>query len=188
VTEPSAVTIIHSGGEIQAAAARIGAEMSAAYPGGVVLVGVLTGSVLFLADLIRSLTVPCEVDFLGISAYSEGSGRVRMVKDLDSDILGKDVVLVEDIVDTGLTCTYLLGELGRRGPGSVEVCALFDRRSRRIVPVPIRFSGFEASDDHLLGYGLDVQGRYRNLPFVAIGDTAALQRDPDSYVQSLYGR
>ena len=102
--------------------------------------------------------MPCEVDFLGISTYTEGTGRVRIVKDLDHDVHDHHVVLVEDIVDTGLTCTYILGELGRRGPGSVEVCALFDRRVRRIVPVPVRFSGFEATDDLLLGYGLDVAG------------------------------
>ena len=109
--------------------------------------------------------MPCEIDFLGISAYTEGTGRVRIVKDLDHDVHDRDVVLVEDIVDTGLTCTYVLGELRRRGPASVEVCTLFDRRARRIVPVPVRFSGFEAPDELLLGYGLDVAGRYRNLPF-----------------------
>ena len=87
------------------------------------------------------MTVPCEVDFLGISAYTEGTGRVRIVKDLDHDVHGRDVVLVEDIVDTGLTCTYVLGELRRRGPASLEVCTLFDRRVRRIVPVPVRFVG-----------------------------------------------
>jgi hypoxanthine phosphoribosyltransferase len=152
------------------------------------LVAVLKGSMFFVADLARRVTVPCEVDFLGISSYAAGTGRVRIVKDLDSDAHGRHVVLVEDIVDTGLTCTYVLGELGRRGPASLEVCALFDRRARRIVPVPIRFRGFEAPDDLLLGYGLDVAGRYRNLPFVALGDRRALETDPDAHVGALYRR
>ena len=114
---------------------------------------------------------------------------MRIVKDLDHDVHGRHVVLVEDIVDTGLTCTYILGELGRRGPGSLEVCTLFDRRVRRIVPVPVRFSGFEATDDLLLGYGLDVAGRYRNLPVRRRRATARRsKRDPDAYVGALYGR
>ncbi len=188
MTAPRGATILHSGEELQAAAQRIGTEISDAYPGGALLVGVLSGSVLFLADLVRRVRIPCEVDFLGISSYAEGSGRVRMVKDLEGDVLGKDVVLVEDIVDTGLTCTYLMGELRRRGAASVEVCALFDRRSRRIVPVQLRFIGFETTDDLLLGYGLDVEGRYRNLPFVASGDAQALRLDPDAHVEALYGR
>ena len=167
---------------------RLGADVSAAYPAGVLLVAVLKGSILFLADLARRLTVPCEVDFLAISSYAQGTGRVRIVKDLDHDVHGRDVVLVEDIVDTGLTCTYVLGELGRRGPASLAVCTLFDRRTRRIVPVPLRFTGLEVADDLLLGFGLDVAGRYRNLPFVAVGDPRALEADPDAYVAALYGR
>jgi hypoxanthine phosphoribosyltransferase len=188
VTGRSSARILHDGPELAAATARLGAELSQAYPAGVLFVAVLKGSVLFLADLARRVTVPCEFDFLGISAYAEGTGRVRIVKDLDQDVHSRDVVLVEDIVDTGLTCTYVLGELRRRGPASVEVCTLFDRRARRIVPVAIRFTGFEAPDDLLLGYGLDVAGRYRNLPFVAAGDRRALENDPDAHVGELYGR
>jgi len=188
VTGPGAARILHDGAELAEAVDRLGAELSGAYPSGVLLVAVLKGSILFLADLARRVTVPCEIDFLGISAYAEGTGRVRIVKDLDRDVHGQDVVLVEDIVDTGLTCTYVLGELRRRGPASLEVCTLFDRRVRRIVPVPVRFVGFEATDDLLLGYGLDVAGRYRNLPFVAVGDPAALASDVDAHVEALYGR
>ncbi|HUI02335.1 MAG TPA: hypoxanthine phosphoribosyltransferase [Acidimicrobiales bacterium] len=184
----AAARVLHQPGQIADTVARLGHEVSAAHPDGVLLVAVLKGSILFLADLARRVTVPCEVDFLGISAYTEGTGRVRIVKDLDHDVHGRHVVLVEDIVDTGLTCTYVLGELRRRGPASLEVCALFDRRVRRIVPVGVRFSGFEATDDLLLGYGLDVAGRYRNLPFVAVGDPRALESDPDAYVGALYGR
>lgn len=188
MTGRSPARIIHDGAELAAVTARLGAALSEAYPEGMLLVAVLKGSVFFLADLVRRVTVPCEVDFLGISSYAEGTGRVRITKDLDHDVHGRDLVLVEDIVDTGLTCTYVLGELRRRGPASVEVCALFDRAARRIVPVEVRFTGFEAPDDLLLGYGLDVSGRYRNLPFVAVGDRLALENDPDAHVGQLYGR
>ncbi|MGA2519493.1 MAG: hypoxanthine phosphoribosyltransferase [Acidimicrobiales bacterium] len=180
--------VLHDRHELAGAVARLGAEVSAAHPDGVLLVAVLKGSILFLADLARQMSAPCQVDFLAISSYAAGTGRVRIVKDLDLDVHGRAVVLVEDIVDTGLTCTYVLGELGRRGPASLEVCTLFDRRVRRIVPVPVRFTGFEAGDDLLLGYGLDVGGRYRNLPFVATGDPGTLESDPDAYVGALYGR
>jgi len=152
------------------------------------LVAVLKGSIFFLSDLVRQTAVRCQVDFLGISAYTAGTGRVQITKDLDEDVCDKDVVLVEDVVDTGLTCTYVLGELQRRGPASLEVCALFDRRARRIVPVEVRFRGFEVPDELLLGYGLDVAGRYRNLPFVASGDRRRLDSDPDAHVPELYGR
>jgi hypoxanthine phosphoribosyltransferase len=188
VTGSDGARLLHERGELADAIARLGREVSDAYPAGVLFVAVLKGSLFFLADLVRNVTVACEVDFLGISAYTEGTGRVRIVKDLDNDVLERDVVLVEDIVDTGLTSTYVLAELRRRGPASVEVCTLFDRRARRIVPVPVRFSGFEAPDELLLGYGLDVAGRYRNLRFVVAGDREALERDPEAHVQQLYGR
>jgi hypoxanthine phosphoribosyltransferase len=149
---------------------------------------VLKGSVLFLADLIRGMTVPVEVDFLAISSYAPGTGRVRIVKDLDTDIGGRDVVLVEDIVDTGLTVTYVVGELRRRGPTSVEVCTLLDKAVRRLVPVPIRFTGFAIEDDFVLGYGLDYAERYRNLDQVIAGDVNALRLDPDAHVHALYGQ
>ncbi len=122
--------------------ARLGREISEAYPsvgaeGDVVLVGLLRGSVVFLADLVRALSIDCAVDFLAVSSYARGSGRIRLLKDLDIDIAGRDVVLVEDVVDTGLTLAYLLGELRQREPASLEVCTLIDKRSRRIVPVPL---------------------------------------------------
>jgi hypoxanthine phosphoribosyltransferase len=172
--------------ELHAGVRRLAAELSAAYPDGVVLVAVLKGSVPFLADLIRSMTVPVEVDFLAISAYAENTGRVRIVKDLDTDIGGRDVVLVEDVVDTGLTLTYVLGELRRRGPRSLEVCALLDKATRRIVPTPVGFLGFEVGDEFLLGYGLDFAQRYRNLNCIVAGDLEALQHDPDAHVDELF--
>lgn len=188
MTAPGGVRVLHDRAALGAAVERLGAEVSAAYPDGVTLVGVLRGCLVLLADLVRRLSVPCQVDFLAVSAYRPGSGRVRLVKDLDADIGGHDVVLVHDIVDTGLTCNYLVGELARRGPATVEVCALFDRRVRRIVPLAPRFRGFDAPDGLLLGYGLDVGGRYRNLPFVALADAGPLEADPDAYVEDLYGR
>ena len=171
-----------------AGAARVAAEISEAHPEGVVLVAVLKGSVPFLADMVRSLTVPPLIDFMAISAYAPDTGRVRIVKDLDFDISERDVVLVEDIVDTGLTLTYLLGELGRRQPRSLEACALLDRTSRRIIPTPVHYRAFEIGDEYVLGYGLDYAQRYRNLDRVVVGDLAVLQKDPDAYVRSLYAR
>lgn len=166
--------------------ARLGAEVSAAFPGGVVLVGVLKGAAVFLADLARAVTVPVAIDFLAISSYSPGSGRVRLLKDLELDVGGRAVVLVEDLIDTGLTATYLLNHLEARAPESVDVCALFDKAARRIVPVALRFAGVEVGDEFLLGYGMDWAGRYRNLRDVVAGDLDALRADPDAHVQALY--
>ena len=174
--------------QLRAGVARLGAEISAAYGDGLVLVAVLKGSVPFLADLVRAVTIGTEVDFLSISAYAPHTGRVRLLKDLDIDLAGRDVVLVEDIVDTGLTLTYLLGELRRREPRSLEVCALLDKATRRIVPTPVRFVGFTVEDDYVLGYGLDFAERYRNLDLVAAGDLAALRNDPNAYVEQFFSR
>jgi hypoxanthine phosphoribosyltransferase len=183
-----AVRELISTADLQAAVVRLGAELSAAYPDGCLLIGVLKGSVPFLADVVRAMPAAAEVDFLAISSYAEGTGRVRIVKDLDADICGRDVVLVEDIVDTGLTLTYVLGELRRREPRSVEVCALLDKTARRIVPVPLRFVGFSIPDEFVLGYGTDFAERYRNVDRVVAGDLRALRADPDAHVQELYRR
>jgi hypoxanthine phosphoribosyltransferase len=174
--------------ELRAGVARLAAEISDAYDDGVLLVAVLKGSVPFLADLVRALTIEPEVDFLAISSYAPDTGRVRLVKDLEIDIAGRDVVLVEDIVDTGLTLTYVLGELARRGPRSLEVCALLDKATRRIVPTPVRFVGFTVGDDFVVGYGLDFAERYRNLDLVAAGDLSALRADPDAHVEEFFSR
>lgn len=149
---------------------------------------VLKGSIPFLADLVRRMTIVPEVDFMAISAYAPDTGRVRIVKDLDTDISGRDVVLIEDIVDTGLTLHFLLAELGRRSPRSLDACSLLDRTSRRIIPAPVRYRGFEIGDEFVLGYGLDYAQRYRNLDRVVVGDLATLQEDPDAYVASLHRR
>lgn len=165
---------------------RLGRELSAAYDDGVVLVAVLKGSVPFLADLVRALTIVPVVDFLAISSYGAGTGRVRIVKDLDLDVHGRDVVLVEDVIDTGLTLTYVLGELERRQPRSLQVCTLLDKAARRIVPVDLAFVGFEVPDEFVLGYGLDFDERYRNLDVVVAGDLDALRADPDAHVEELF--
>ncbi len=174
--------------ELDSTVRRLAGEISAAYPNGVQFVCVLKASIFFASDLLRRVCVPCSVDFLGISPYAPGTGRVRIVKDLDHDICGEDIVVLECMVDTGLTCSYILGELKRRGPASLEVCTLFDRRSRRIVPVTLRFVGYEAPAELLLGYGLGFAERYRNLPAVAVGDEEVVLADPDAYVEHLYRR
>ena len=164
------------------------AEISEAHTDGVVLVAVLKGSIPFLADVVRSLSIVPVVDFMAISTYAPDTGRVRIVKDLDMDIAGRDVVLVEDIVDTGLTLHYLLAELGLRQPRSLEGCTLLDRTSRRIIPTPVHYRGFEIGDEYVLGYGLDFAQRYRNLDRVVVGDLAVLREDRDAYVAQLYPR
>ena len=173
--------------DIEGAVARIGEEISVDHPHGVVLVGVLKGSYCFLADLVRALRVPTKIDFLGISAYGGGGGRVRIVKDLDLDVAGERVVLVEDIVDTGLTLNYVMGELRGRTPESLHACTLVDRPARRIVPVPIRYVGFTIPDEYVIGYGLDWSGRYRNVRSLLAADLATLEREPDAYVEEIFG-
>jgi len=147
-----------------------------------VFVGVLRGAAIFLADLIRAAPIDIVTDFMSISSYdaSEGqSGVVRIVKDLDLDVSGRDVVVVEDIVDTGLTLNYLRNALEQRQPASVRAVTLMDKAARRIAPVPLEYVGFEVPDLFVVGYGLDFQGRYRNLPDVlAVHDLARLINDP----------
>jgi len=140
----------------------------------------------FLADIVREMTIVPLVDFMSISSYAPESGRVRIIKDLDIDVSGRDVIIVKDIVDTGLTLTYLLGELRRRDARSVAACTLLDKAVRRIVPTPVAFVGFEIDDHFVLGYGLDYAERYRNLDRVIAADLDMLQADPDAYIETLY--
>ena len=150
---------------------ELGGRISTDYEGrDLFLVGVLKGAVFFLSDLMRHLTVPCEVDFMAVSSYgsaTESSGVVRILKDLDAPIEGREVLIVEDIVDSGLTLSYLLRVLRARGPASLQVCALLTKPERRKVDLPIEYVGFEIPDRFAVGYGLDHAERYRNLPFVA---------------------
>ena len=151
--------------------AELGAEISVDYAGkDLLLVGVLKGAVFFMADLMRHLTIPCEVDFMAISSYgasTDSSGVVRILKDLDVPIQGRHVVIVEDIVDSGLTLSYLLRTMRARDPASLEVCALLTKPDRRKSNVEIRYTGFEIPNRFAIGYGLDHAERYRNLPYVA---------------------
>jgi hypoxanthine phosphoribosyltransferase len=131
---------------------------------------VLKGAVLFIADLMRELTIPCEVDFMALSSYgssTDSSGVVRILKDLDAPIEGRDVLVVEDIIDSGLTLHYLMKNLNARGPRSLEVCSLLIKPERRRVELPIKYVGFEIPNKFAVGYGLDHRQRYRNLPYVA---------------------
>jgi hypoxanthine phosphoribosyltransferase len=147
-------------------------EISRDYAGkNVLLIGVLKGAVFFLADLMRQLEIDCEVDFMAVSSYgssTDSSGVVRILKDLDAPIEGRHVLIVEDIVDSGLTLSYLFRMLGGRSPASLEVCALLTKPERREVDMPIRYVGFEIPNRFAIGYGLDHAERYRNLPYVAV--------------------
>jgi hypoxanthine phosphoribosyltransferase len=148
-----------------------------------VLISVLKGGTVFLADLIREIRLPLRVDFMSISSYggaAESMGRVRILKDLDEDISDSHVIVVEDIVDTGLTLSYLRSVLASRGPASIEICALLDRTVRRIAPLEVRYVGFECPDVFVVGYGLDVAGRFRNLPHIlAVEDVQAVTERPE---------
>ncbi|MDQ2760737.1 MAG: hypoxanthine phosphoribosyltransferase [Actinomycetota bacterium] len=150
---------------------ELAAEISSDYAGkDLVLIGVLKGAVFFLSDLMRDLAIPCEVDFMAVASYgsaTKSSGVVRILKDLDAVIEGRDVLIVEDIVDSGLTLQYLLRNLGARDPRSLEVCALLIKPERRKVDLHTRYVGFEIPDRFAIGYGLDHGERYRNLPYVA---------------------
>ena len=158
--------------ELQRRIRELGVEISRDYADrDLIMIGVLKGAILFLADLMRELTVPCEVDFMAVSSYgsaTDSSGVVRILKDLDSSIEGRNVLIVEDIIDSGLTLQYLLRNLRARNPASVEVCALLTKPDRRRVELPIRYVGFEIPNRYVIGYGLDYAQRYRNLDCVAV--------------------
>jgi hypoxanthine phosphoribosyltransferase len=174
-------SILYTAGQIRDRVRDLGGAITRDYAGRQpVLISVLKGGAMFHADLLRAVDLEASVDFMSISSYGAGSsGVVRIVKDLDQDILGQDVILVEDIVDTGLTLSYLLGTLRGRDPASLEVCALLDKSARRITPIDIRYRGFDCPDRFVLGYGLDHGERYRNLPFiVTVEDVGALEENP----------
>ncbi|HWQ23640.1 MAG TPA: hypoxanthine phosphoribosyltransferase [Gaiellaceae bacterium] len=157
---------------LRARVAELGAEISADYEGrDLLLVGVLKGAVFFMADLMRELTVPCEIDFMAISSYgaaTDSSGVVRILKDLDINVAGREVLVVEDIIDSGLTLSYLIRSLRARKPASLEVVALLTKPARREIDVQVRYVGFEIPNRFVIGYGLDFAERYRNLPYVAV--------------------
>lgn len=175
--------------ELAAVVQRLGAAIHADHPDGVVMIGVLKGALVFLADLVRAIpATDLQVDFLAISRYAPDSGRVRIVQDVQLDVGGRDVVLVEDLIDTGLTCAYLLQHLEGLGARRVEVCTMLDRPGRRIVPITPRYVGETIADDaFVLGVGLHHHDRYRNLPIVLEADRRALDTDADAF-RSWYAR
>lgn len=183
-------TVLFTAEEIQARVADLGRAITHDYvdreP---VLISVLKGAAMFHADLLRAVEVHASVDFMSISSYgAASSGVVRIMKDLDRDILGQHVIVIEDIVDTGLTLTYLLSTLEAREPASLEVCALLDKSVRRITPLDIRYRGFVCPDKFVLGYGLDYDEVYRNLPYIlAVEDLDALAENPRALVSLLEG-
>jgi hypoxanthine phosphoribosyltransferase len=160
--------VLLSASQLERRVGELGAQISKDYAGRApLLVGVLRGVACFMADLMRHISLPLAIDFMAISSYEgDKSGAVRILKDLDENIEGRDLLVVEDIVDTGMTLNTLLHYLSARRPTSLKVCALFDKRARRLVDVPIEYVGFEIPDEFVVGYGLDYRQMYRNLPFV----------------------
>jgi hypoxanthine phosphoribosyltransferase len=177
--------------EIQSRVRQLGEMVARDYAGrSPVLISVLKGGVVFLTDLIRAVDLPLRIDFMSISKYGKeahATGVVRILKDLDQDIGGEDVLVVEDIIDTGLTLSYLLAALEARDPASLEVCTLLDKSVRRIPPLEIRYRGFECPDRFVVGYGLDHRERYRNLPFILAVEQAQLAEDPAALEPYLTG-
>jgi hypoxanthine phosphoribosyltransferase len=178
------VSVLFGREEIRRRIEEVGRSITGDYEGRApVMISVLKGGSVFLGDLIREIGLPLSIDYMSISRYggaTESMGRVRIVKDLDADIGDRDVIIVEDIVDTGLTLGYLISVLESRNPASIQVCALLDKSARRIAPREIRYRGFECPDVYVVGYGLDFQERYRNIPdLLAVQDFAALEADPD---------
>lgn len=157
---------------LHARVAGIGAEIDRDYAGKApMLIGVLRGSFMFISDLMRSITLPCTVDFMAVSSYGSGtstSGQVRIVKDLSDDIEGRDIIVVEDILDSGNTLSYLLELLKARKPASIRLCTLLDKPSRRTKPVDVNYIGFSIPDAFVVGYGLDFDEKYRNLPYIGV--------------------
>jgi hypoxanthine phosphoribosyltransferase len=178
-------SVLYAREEIRRRVEELGRTITGEYVGREpVLVSVLTGGAMFLADLIRSIDARLETHFMAISRYGgaeESRGRVQILLDVDADLSDRDVILVEDMVDTGMTSRYLLSVLGARRPATLEICALLDRSVRRIVPLEPRYVGFDCPDAFVVGYGLDFMDRYRSIPdILRVDDLAALRSDPDA--------
>lgn len=158
--------------EIEDIVAKLGAQISEDYKDkNLLLVSVLKGSVVFMSDLMRAISIPCEIDFMSVSSYgnkTKSSGTVRILKDLDRDIVGYDVLLVEDILDSGKTLSYLMELLYARNPSSIRICTLFDKPERREVDIFADYKGVSVPDEFIVGYGLDYAEKYRNLPYIGV--------------------
>ena len=169
---PDVKEVLISSSEIQEKVSELGESITEDYRGErPLLVGILRGPVVFFSDLMRSIDLPCEIDFMDISSYGTGtssSGVVRILKDLEEDITERHVLIVEDIIDTGLTLSYIRRSLLARGPASLEICALLSKPSRRRVDLEVRYLGFEVPDEFVVGYGIDFAGAYRNLPDICV--------------------
>lgn len=169
---PDVKEVLIPSSAIQEKVCEIGERITVDYEGErPLLVGILRGAVVFLGDLMRDINLPCELDFMDISSYGTGtssSGVVRILKDLEEDITGRHVLIVEDIVDTGLTLSYLRRALLQRNPASLEICSLLSKPDRRRVELDVKYLGFEVPDEFVVGYGLDYAGAYRNLPNVCV--------------------
>ena len=159
---------------------KLGAQISEDYEGrNLLLVSILKGSVVFMSDLMRSISIPCNIDFMAVSSYGSGvksSGTVRILKDLDRDIRGYDVLIVEDILDSGMTLNYLMDLLYARNPNSIRICTLFDKPERRSVDIFADYKGIEVPDEFIVGYGLDYDEYYRNLPYVGVLKDACIKK------------
>lgn len=165
--------ILVSEEQLQAKVAELGAAISRDYAGkDLLLVSILKGSVVFMADLMRAITIPCAIDFMVVSSYgganTSSTGLVKIVKDLDQDLTGKDVLIVEDILDTGITLSHLVPMLEMRRPNSVRLCTILSKPSRRQADIEPDYLGFEVPDEFVVGYGLDYDEKYRNLPYIGI--------------------
>ena len=159
--------------QLQAKVAELGAQISRDYEGkDLLLVSILKGSVVFMADLMRAITEPCSIDFMVVSSYgganTTSTGLVKIVKDLDQDLSGKDVLIVEDIIDSGRTLYYLIDILKKRNPKSVHLCTLLDKPERRVCDVKVDYTCFDIPDEFVVGYGLDYAQKYRNLPYIGV--------------------
>lgn len=165
-------TVLVSEEQLKAKVAELGAQISKDYEGkNLVLVSILKGSVVFMADLMRAISIPCSIDFMVVSSYGSStttSGLVKIIKDLDDDLSGKDVLIVEDILDTGVTLSNLVPMLKLRNPSSVKICTILDKPSRRKADVQPDYEGFRVPDEFVVGYGLDYDEKYRNLPYVGV--------------------
>ncbi len=169
---PDVKEVLISSGEIEEKVRQIGARITEDYEGEKpLLIGILRGAVVIMSDLMRNIDLQCELDFMDISSYGTGtssSGVVRILKDLEEDITDRHVLIVEDIIDTGLTLSYLMRSLRARSPASLEICALLSKPSRRRADLEVRYLGFEVPDEFVVGYGLDYAGAYRNLPDICV--------------------
>jgi len=179
--QPGVGEILVSTDALQARVAEIGAEISIDYAGrDLLVVGVLRGAIFFIADLVRRLSIPCEIDFMAVASYgssTHSSGVVRILKDLDAPIAGRDVLLVEDVVDSGLTLSYLMKNLASREPASLEICTLLTKPGHRRLALHSRYVGFDLDDVFVIGYGLDMDQKFRQLPYIAAFDPGSFGRD-----------